>query len=203
LEKAAALLDEAGWQDTNGNGIRDKGGTEMKVLFTTSVNPVRQKTQEIVKQALGKLGIETELKSVDASIFFDSEPANTDNTGHFYADLMMFTTGNESPDPTSYMGYYLCDQISQKSNQWSTDNVSRYCNPEYDALYAQVVKETDPKKREELFINMNDFLIKDVAVMPIIHRAQPSAASLTLEDVEISPWDEEPWRIMNWKRKQV
>ncbi|HZG39298.1 MAG TPA: peptide ABC transporter substrate-binding protein, partial [Nodosilinea sp.] len=44
-EAAAALLDEAGWVDSNNNGTRDKDGREMTVVFQTSVNPVRQKTQ--------------------------------------------------------------------------------------------------------------------------------------------------------------
>ena len=53
LEKAAELLDQAGWQDTNDNGIRDKNGREMKVLFQTSVNSVRQKTQEDYQASVG------------------------------------------------------------------------------------------------------------------------------------------------------
>ncbi|MEL7330961.1 MAG: peptide ABC transporter substrate-binding protein [Cyanobacteria bacterium J06560_2] len=57
LEKAAALLDQAGWKDTNNNDVRDKGGVEMNILFTSSVNPVRQKTQEIIKQNLESIGM--------------------------------------------------------------------------------------------------------------------------------------------------
>ena len=41
LEKAATLLDDAGWLDTNGDGVRDKKGVEMTLLFSSSVNPVR------------------------------------------------------------------------------------------------------------------------------------------------------------------
>ena len=62
LEKAAKLLDEAGWKDTNGNGIRDKDGVEMKVVFQTSVNPLRQKTQAVIKQSWESLGLKVELK---------------------------------------------------------------------------------------------------------------------------------------------
>ncbi|XTZ10175.1 MAG: peptide ABC transporter substrate-binding protein, partial [cyanobacterium endosymbiont of Rhopalodia yunnanensis] len=87
LEKASKLLDKTGWKDSNNNGIRDKNGTEMKVVFQTSVNPLRQKTQEIVKQGLRKIGVDVELKNVDASIFFSSDPANNDTVEPFYADL--------------------------------------------------------------------------------------------------------------------
>ena len=74
LEQAAALLDAAGWTDTNGNGTRDKDGQEMEMVFQTSVNPVRQKTQEIVKQSLEEIGIGVELKSIDASVYFFRRP---------------------------------------------------------------------------------------------------------------------------------
>ncbi len=114
LEQAASLLDEAGWQDSNNNGIRDKNGVEMKVLFQTSVNPLRQKTQEVVKQGLKSLGVEVELKSVDATVFFSSDPTNDDTIGHFYADLEMYTTGNTNPDPTAYMKSYTCKEIPQQ-----------------------------------------------------------------------------------------
>ncbi len=52
MDAAKILLDQAGWTDTNGNGIRDKNSAEMAVLFQTSVNPLRHKTQEAVKQSL-------------------------------------------------------------------------------------------------------------------------------------------------------
>ncbi|NET30380.1 ABC transporter substrate-binding protein, partial [Okeania sp. SIO1I7] len=201
LEKAAKLLDEAGWVDTNGNGIRDKDRVEMRVLFQTSVNPVRQKTQTIIKQGLKSIGVDVELKSIDATIFFSGDPASTDTLNHFYADLQMFTTGNLNPDPANYMQQYMCDQIAQKSNGWSGGNYPRYCNPEYDALWQKSQTELDPEKRRDLFIQMNDWLINDVAVLPIVHRAEVAGVSNSLEGVNLTPWDRNTWNIMDWKRK--
>ena len=62
LDKAAQLLEQAGWK-RGSDGIRLKGGRRMKVLFQSSTNLVRQKTQAIVKKALERLGIEVELKA--------------------------------------------------------------------------------------------------------------------------------------------
>ena len=201
LEQAAALLDEAGWVDSDNNGVRDQDGVEMSVLFQTSVNPLRQKTQEIIKQDLESIGVEVELKSTDASVYFDSEPANPDNIGHFYADLQMFTTGNENPDPTAHMRTYICEEINQQSNGWSTDNYSRYCNEEYDALYEELVAETDVERRFQLIKEMNDFLVlEDVAVMPIVDRFSPAAAANTVEGPDLTPWDLETWNIKDWVR---
>ena len=201
LEKAAQLLDEAGWVDTNGNGIRDKDGVEMQVVFQTSVNPVRQKTQTIIKQGLKSIGVDVELKSIDASIFFSGDPASTDTVNHFYADLQMFTTGNLNPDPANYMQQYMCDEISQKSNSWSGSNYARYCNPDYDALWQKSQTELDSDKRRDLFIQMNDLLINDVAVLPIVHRAEVAGISNSLEGVSLTPWDRNTWNIMDWKRE--
>lgn len=200
LEKAAALLEEAGWKDTNGNGIRDKDGVEMKVLFQTSVNPVRQKTQEIVKQALTSIGVEVELKSIDASVFFSGDPANTDTLNHFYADLQEFNTGNDSPDPGPHMKWWTCEEISQKENDWQKPNYARYCNPEYDQLWQQASTELDPQKRAELFQKMDEILHQDVAVIPIVDRANTQGVSNRLVGVEPSPWDANTWDIKNWKR---
>lgn len=200
VEKASALLDEAGWQDTNNNGIRDREGVEMKVLFITSVNPLRQKTQEIIKQGLGQLGVDVELKSLDASVYFSGDPASTETVEHFYADLQMFATGNTNPDPAAYLKTYTCDEITQQSNNWSKQNYSRYCNPAYDQLWEQSLVELDADKRKALFIQMNDLLIEDFAVFPIVHRADVDAVSNRLTGVELTPWDLHTWNIATWTR---
>src|SRR5208282_5409338 len=77
VDEAIRLLDEAGWKRES-DGIRAKDGKRLKLLFQTSINAPRQKTQAIVKQACQKAGIEMELKSVTASVFFSSDEANLD-----------------------------------------------------------------------------------------------------------------------------
>ncbi len=200
LEQAAALLDEAGWTDTNGNGTRDKDGQEMEMVFQTSVNPVRQKTQEIVKQSLEDLGIGVELKSIDASVYFSGDPASRETLERFQADIQMFTTGNTNPDPGSYMKTYTCGEITQKENNWTKTNYSRYCNPEYDALWQQSTTELDPAVRQDLFIQMNDMLIDEVAVIPLVHRADAVGVSNRLAGINLTPWDLGPWNIAEWRR---
>ncbi|MEM7595094.1 MAG: peptide ABC transporter substrate-binding protein, partial [Cyanobacteria bacterium P01_A01_bin.83] len=189
LEQAQQLLDEAGWQDTNGNGTRDKNGTEMQLVFQTSVNPLRQKTQAVIKQGLQSIGIGVELKSIDPSVYFSSDSSNTDTVERFYADLQMYTTGNTSPDPAAYMNFMTCEQIPQQANNWSGDNNSRYCNPEYDRLLQQANQELDPQKRQQLFIEMNDLLIDNAVVIPLVHRADVMAYSNSLTGYEPTAWD--------------
>jgi peptide/nickel transport system substrate-binding protein len=199
-DKAAALLDEAGWGDTDGDRIRDKDGVKMSVVFQTSVNPLRQQTQQIVKKDLEAIGVEVELKIIDASNFFGSDPADPKTRLHFYADLQEYATGNRSPDPGEYMKWWTCDEIAQKSNNWSGRNDGRWCNPAYDALYKQSTTEMDPAKRRELFIQMNDMIIGDVALIPLVHRADVNGVGNTLQGVEFTPWDAELWNIKDWRR---
>ena len=200
LEQAAALLDAAGWTDTNGNGTRDKDGQEMEMVFQTSVNPVRQKTQEIVKQSLEEIGIGVELKSIDASVYFSGDPASRETLERFQADIQMFATGNTNPDPGSYMKTYTCGEITSKENNWTKTNYSRYCNPEYDALWQQSTTELDPEVRQDLFIQMNDMLIEEAAVIPLVHRADAVGVSNRLTGISLTPWDLGTWNIAEWRR---
>ena len=198
LEKAAALLDEAGWTDTDGDGVRDKDGQKLSVVFLTSISPVRLGAQEIVKNALESIGIGVENKSVDSSIFLGPPEESTNTRRQFYADLEEFAFSNKSPDPTPYMKAWTCAESAQMANNWSLSNWARYCNPAYDALYEQAAKELDPNQRSQLFIELNDFLIEDVALIPLVHLGQAAAIDANLTGLNITPWDVEVWNIADW-----
>ena len=206
IEEAKRILEEAGW--TMQGDVRAKDGVELSITFVTSINPVRQKEQAIIKQALDEIGFRTELRQVDAAVYFDSSPGNDQNINHFYNDIEMYTDNPTSPIPTEYMlGWYGGpdgENIAQASNQWSGQNYLRYQNPEYDKLYEQVRLETDLEKAAEMFIQMNDILIEDVAVVPIVNRAAAvSGVSTTLQEANLgtSDWEYDYWNIANWNRK--
>ena len=81
VDRAIKLLDGAGWKP-GADGMRAKNGVKLNVVYQTSINAPRQKTQEIVKQACQKAGIAVEIKSVTASVFFSSDVANPDTYPH-------------------------------------------------------------------------------------------------------------------------
>src|SRR5204863_3779619 len=85
IAKANELLDEAGWK-RGSDGIRAKDGKKLRLVFQTSINAPRQKTQAVVKQACQKAGIDVELKSITASVYFSSDAANPDTYTKFYTD---------------------------------------------------------------------------------------------------------------------
>ena len=98
------------------------------------------------------------------------------------------------------MKQWTCDQIPQKANNWTGENVERWCNPAYDALYEESAREFDPEKRRQLFIQMNDMLIEDVVMIPLINRGTFSGISSNLEGVELNSWESELWNIKDWRR---
>jgi peptide/nickel transport system substrate-binding protein len=204
LNRANQLLDEAGWQ-RGPDGIRSKNGIKLQVVYATSVNTLRQKEQQVVKDGWGKLGIAVTLKTVDAGVYFGSMPGNTDTLSHFYCDLEMHTLTFASPFPVAYMGrYYSGDpakDIAQKENNWSGANISRYVNKEFNDLYDQAVKELDPKKNDALWIKMNDMIVAQGASLPIIDRKNVSARAKTLDvGPNMTPFDSETWNIADWRR---
>ncbi|HSM81008.1 MAG TPA: peptide ABC transporter substrate-binding protein [Nodosilinea sp.] len=199
LERAKALLDAAGWVDTNGDGLRDREGVTLEVLFQAAVNPVRQKTQAIVSDSLKELGIDVQIARVRMDEFFSGNPQDTGSLNHFYADMQVYSTGNDSPDPGTYMGWWTCDKMASQANQWQEPNNARYCNPEYDRLWESARQELDPARRAELFQQMNELLAQDVAVIPVVHRAMANAVNDRLAEVEFTPWDASTWAIKDWR----
>lgn len=196
VEKAIKLLDEAGWKPGAG-GIREKDGKRMKFVFQTSTNAPRQKTQAIIKQACQKAGIDLELKSVVASVFFSADPGNNDTFSKFYCDIQMYTNGPQEPDPALFMNTFRSSEIATKDNKWQGRNPSRWSNADYDKLSAAAESELDPVKRAAMFIEMNDILVKDGYVIPIVWRPLVAAVSNSIR-CRLSGWDVNTGSIESW-----
>ncbi|MGH2558355.1 MAG: peptide ABC transporter substrate-binding protein [Thermomicrobiales bacterium] len=199
LERARQVLDEAGW--VLDGDVRTKDGVELSITYSTSINAVRQKTQAVNKQNWEAIGVKVQLKQVDAGVFFDSAAGNEQNVNHFYEDVLMYTNGAGSPLPLTYMTWWYSMSIAQRANGWSQNNESRYSNPEYDALYEAAAVETDPEVVAELYIQMNDHVINEVVIVPLVQRAAEKYAianSLREENVAGSAWEALYWNVANW-----
>ena len=199
VDKANAILEAAGWKKGS-DGIREKGGKKLKFLYQTSVNQPRQKTQAIVKQACQKAGIDIELKAVTGAVFFSSDVANPDTYTKLYADLQMFTTTMNAPDAEIFMNQYCSWEFSTKANKWQGRNATRWSNPEYDKAFRAAEGELDPVKRTALFIKMNDMVVQDNAVIPVVSRPRARGANLKLRFSE-SGWDSDFWALQDWYRE--
>ena len=199
IDKANRLLEAAGWK-RGSDSIRAKDGKRLKLVFQTSINAPRQKTQEIVKQACQKAGIDMELKSVTASVYFSSDVANPDTTRKFYADLQMFAVLMRQPDPGLFMRQFVSWEVASKENKWQGRNATRWRNDAYDEAYRAAESELDPVKRGALLIKMNDMVVDDVAVIPVVNRRWVAAMSNKLK-AALSGWDNDFWNLKDWYRE--
>lgn len=198
VEKAIQLLEGAGWKK-GADGIRAKGDVKLKFVFQTSVSGPRQKAQAIIKDACTKAGIDLELKSVVASVFFGSDAANPDTYQKFWADIQMYTTTMGVPDPQIFMEQFTTAEIAQKANKWSSRNLVRWSNAEYDSTFAAAQVEQDPVKRAALFIKLNDLVVNDKHVIPLFARPRPNGVVNKLRPA-FSAWDNFTWAIGYWTR---
>jgi peptide/nickel transport system substrate-binding protein len=172
-------------------------------VYRTSINPLRQTTQKIIKADLKSIGIEVDIEAVDASVFFSNKPENTSSLSHFYFDMSESSSSSPLPTaPDNFIKRYTCDQAAQAENDWSKRNFSRWCNAEYDQLYQQLTTEVDLQKRRDLLIRMNDVLIEDVAIIPLVNRKRSRGISNSLTGTEFNTWDADTWKIQDWQRKE-
>ena len=204
LEGAKKVLEDAGYKDTNGDGIRETpDGVPLKVTYQTSTNAVRQDTQALVKEWWRQIGVDAELRNIDASVFFGGDPASPDTFQKFYADIEMYTNNFSGVDPEAYMANWKCDEIPGPKTQWQGSNIQRFCSEEYDALVTEMSKTADLEKRQELAKKMNDMLMQSYSIIPLVHRGGVSAHANSLQGVKMSDWDSELWNIKDWSRENV
>jgi peptide/nickel transport system substrate-binding protein len=201
MEGAKALLEQSGWVDSDGDGIREKDGKPLKILYQTSTNPVRQDFQAVIKDWWTELGVDVELKNIDASVFFGGDAGSPDTFQKFYADVEMYANNFDGTDPEPYLAQYLCSKIPGPDNQWQGENINRFCDPAYDALVAELATTADMAKRAEIAKKLNDMLTKDsFVVVALVDRGRLSAASNTLGGVVLNTWDTELWNAQDWFR---
>ncbi len=199
IDKANQILEAAGWKKGS-DGIRAKDGKKLKMVYSTSINALRQKNQQIVKQAAAKAGMDMEIKSVTPSVYFSSDVANPDTYSHFYTDIQMYTTTMTQPDPELFMNQFTSWEVASKENKWQGRNITRWKSEEYDKLYRSAESELDPVKRAALFIKMNELVIQNVVVIPVVFRPRVAAIANTMR-VEQSGWDSDFWNVHNWYRE--
>jgi peptide/nickel transport system substrate-binding protein len=197
---ANALLDDAGWVRGAG-GIREKDGVRLSLLFQTSTNAVRQDFQALIKQWWEEIGVQTELRNVSASVFFGGDPGSPDTFQKFYADVQMYANNFDGTDPEAYLAAQLCEKAPRPATQWQGENITRFCDPAYDAMVAELSRTGDLEKRGELARKLNDMLTAEThVIIPLVDRGRVSAHSNSLGGVVLNTWDSELWNVADWHR---
>jgi peptide/nickel transport system substrate-binding protein len=201
MEEAQRLLDEAGWT-VGGDGVREKDGRRLSLLFQTSTNSVRQAAQALIKQWWNELGVEVELRNVDAGVFFGGDPGSPDTFQKFYADVQMYANNFDGTDPEKYLGEWKCGDIPAPDTQWQGNNISRWCNADYDVLHDKLSATAGLEERGKIAIELNDMIVNSPSFIPLVWRGRVSTRSNTLGGVLMNPWDSELWNAADWHRLQ-
>jgi peptide/nickel transport system substrate-binding protein len=160
-KKAAALLDAAGWT-IGPDGIRTKDG--VKLSFTNSANTgqqLRAQAQQLIQANLKAIGVDTQIKNMDASVVFGEYMTKSQ-----FETLMLAWEPPLYPDP-DYSLRIHSKQIP--SDRGTGSNYIQYANSEVDQLLDQGLKEFDQNKRKRIYWQLQKILLDDLPFAPIFN----------------------------------
>jgi hypothetical protein len=147
-------------------------------------------------------GIETELKPVDARVYFASDAGGPETYGHFSADAEMLTFAPDSPFPLLDMKrFYARDPSTdwaQKSNSWSAPNFVKWSNDQYNALFDAAGTETDSTRAAQDWQGMNDLVVGTSVVAPMVDRKNADGKAKRIEGPRPGPFDVFSWNVADW-----
>ena len=147
---AAALLDEAGWVDSNGDGVRDKEGVELELVYATTIREIRQDTQAVIQQQLAEIGIAVEIPSYDADLYFSGYGDGPAASGE--VDIMEWSDGPIFPDADVY--YWLCSEIPSDEYPEGT-NWFFLCDQELSDLVELQSTQVNAEERQQTISRIN------------------------------------------------
>jgi peptide/nickel transport system substrate-binding protein len=193
-EQANALLDEAGWVDSNGDGTRDKDGVELVFTYGTTDREVRQDAQAVAQQQLAEVGIGLELQSFSADAFFagygEGGPAATGEL-----DIFEYSGVADFPDPNS--SEWLCSEIPSDEFPDGT-NWQAVCDETLDGLFQQQATQTNVEERQQTFHEITQYihdnvfwlgLWEDPDIWALSDRLQNARLSGATPFFAIAEWD--------------
>jgi peptide/nickel transport system substrate-binding protein len=153
-EAAKQLLEEAGWTDTNGDGIRENAdGEPLTLVHGTTIREIRQDIQAVLQQQLKAVGIDLQLVAQESDLFFGSF---TDGAACAVGsvDIMEWSDAPFMPDPDK--DYWLCEQIPSEDNPWGWNYFG--CDEYLDGLFKQQLTMLDPEARAKVFQDIGKYM---------------------------------------------
>ncbi len=154
-EKAKALLDEAGWVDSDNDGVREKDGVELDLTYGTTIRDVRQQAQAVFQEEWAAVGIKVEISSYESDLYFSNYGEGPAASGDI--DIMEWSDAPMFPDPDIY--YWLCSEIP--SDEYPAGgNWFFLCDEELDALIQKQATQVNVTERQQTISQINQ-MFKD------------------------------------------
>jgi peptide/nickel transport system substrate-binding protein len=194
-EGAMALLDEAGWVDTNGDGTRDKDGVELVIQYsTTAGNELRESTGLVFQQQMAEIGIGVEILNYSYDVIWNGYGDEGPVALGEYDIAEWSTYSWDFPDPNT--GDWLCDEIPSPDSP-AGGNWQGVCIPEMDDLFAQQAVTVDQEARIQLFYEIEAIMHDEMFWMGV--RSDPDfwALNTRLQNVIFSGVDPF-WNAYEW-----
>ncbi|MGE5278914.1 MAG: ABC transporter substrate-binding protein [Acidobacteriota bacterium] len=172
---AAALLAEAGWRDTNGDGTLDRNGREFDFeLLVSAGNTIGRQIDETFAGELGRAGVRARLRPLEWAAFVERL-----DSGSFEAASLASSASDPNPDP--YPSWH--------SSQWPPRglNSGYYRNPEADRLMEEARREPDEARRIALYHRLHRIFRDDAPAVFVVNATKKYALRRRLRSVETSP----------------
>ena len=198
VDKANALLDEAGWT-LGTDGIREKDGKKLELKITsTSGNLLREQTEQVLAEMLKAVGINLVIENVPSDVLF----AGWSSDGlrkHGRFDIVLYTTGPyQDPDSHLFSNYHSTS-IPTAENEGSGSNYSRWVNPEFDAAIDEAASLTDMEARRELFCKAAQLINDDLPRLFLYERLLVDGYNTKLQNFKVSPGSSDfTFQSENW-----
>jgi peptide/nickel transport system substrate-binding protein len=197
-DAASQLLEDAGWTDTDGDGIREKGGTKLSLEISTPAGQqLREQTEQILQQQFAAIGVELVINNVPAATLFGNWQENGKlKRGDF--DIVMDTWGADL-DPDAFLStLFTSDQIPTEANGGEGWNFFRLQDPELDAAIAEGRSTLDQEERKAAYRTVVERILDDLVYIPLYKRAVINAFQARVEGEVGNPWAEFTWNAEEW-----
>jgi len=201
---ANALLEESGWMDSDGDGIRECNGCstgapegykmEMEFITYAEYGEPLKRTQQAIAEMLGKIGLKMNINVVEGSVLWDlSDNGGIEQSGNF--DIDLWDDGYSGVDPTDFVWENYSSAAAIPDLGW---NFYRWENPVVDALIGEAYT-LDEQTRRDTFCAIGDFINEEVPLIHLFTVPNADAYSTRLEGVQSSVNDVVTWNIADWR----
>nr|MBP8110315.1 peptide ABC transporter substrate-binding protein [Caldilineaceae bacterium] len=204
-EKAMALLDEAGFTDQDGDGVREchdclyaEEGTPMRMKYqTTSGNQLREESQQLVAEMMAEIGVDLFIENVPSAELFGSWSSGAFRK-HGQYDVIMYTT-SDGVDPQSQMdGYFSSNKIPVEANGGNGFNYSRWINATADAAIVEAGANPDSAARKAAYQIACEQIDAELPHIYLYDRAEIHMSRTRLVGYEVNAWNSQGWNAAEW-----
>lgn len=207
-EAAGALLDEVGWRDEDGDGIREAHGVETvedgTKLSLTMNGYTGFDTLDLIELAvqedLKNIGMDVSIENQEFAVIFGTwEDASPRMLGDY--DILIYDAGLFAEPGADIANRYGPDRVPSADNQGG-ENFHRWVREDVGEWIAAANSSPELDVRRENFCNVATAIREDVITFPILQFAEGSAYSNKMHGYAVSTWEWSTWDVENWWLEQ-